>query len=235
MLLSELEDVRVTGNTGVIKSDVPLNTSKKIAARDNVVLGQGRDAIVYQNSGAKGIGVVTKQVRAGVGIDDNGTIQYLIRGNKLGNPFVPVVYEIKSVSRQGRFDAEVVTDYFIKMEKLHATLIDVDLDIDQSVALMRQVWSFNEDAVWKSNKTVRHLIEAGCNSEQSDQLTVQDNGGNEVELTRTDSCKQVIALLRQVAKDTGDLHDIHSDNIMVRLTQVGMQVVISDPLANGNY
>lgn len=234
MLLKELNDLRVSGNNKVIDNDVPLNTSKKIESRNNDILGRGQDAIVYQKKGSGGIGVVTKQIKGGLDVESNGAVQYLIQGNKLGNPFVPNVYEIRKVASQGRFQAEVGYDYFIKMEKLHGTLIDIDLDMDQSMALLHTVYEFDESASWKWLKDIRQLIEMGCDPAVQDQVTVTDMNGLRVVMTRTESCAQVVRLLRDIRSKIDTRYDIHNENIMIRLTSVGMQVVISDPLSDNN-
>ena len=41
-------------------------------------------------------------------------------------------------------------------------------------------------------------------------------------------------MLRDISSKIDTRYDIHNENIMIRLTSVGMQVVISDPLSDNN-
>lgn len=191
---------------------------EKLSSKNVQAVGAGVDAVVYHNkNNPSKAGTVNKWVQdQAKSPEDNGTIQYLVRGNSLNNPFIPKVYDIRVVkNRNNKYD------YHITMEKLHGTLAEAGLDPQQLSALVNQVLE-NYDGPEMTMPILSNVIKHGA-----EDISVRI-GGKEYNYTST--FLDAIDLVLDTILSTGSELDLHANNVMLRLTSVGMQLVITDPL-----
>lgn len=207
------DEIQNTANDDINNSEVLPNKSTK-------VLGAGIDAIVFHNDQKpQQAGVITKWVRQQLtDYNSNPVIQYLVKGNSMGNPFIPVVYEIKQHQTNDEF-----YEYFIKMEKLHNTLHRMNLDSNQVLMLLTQIIP-EYDGPKIRKEELETLIEESFYDLSG--LTI----GNKLYKYNENYLKTLKLIRNIVHSSNSNAPDMHSNNIMIRLTSVGMQLVIIDPI-----
>lgn len=153
-------------------------------------------------------------------------LQYLLATKKYANsnpyfPRIDSVTTIPYISNRGGG----VTGYVIKMERLFPAH---DLDEEQRDVILRRIYGDEADNIVHDN--VNHLA-------RSIKYGVI---GRRVEMVIDPAFKQARELIIAVASKVkskypiDNLIDIHASNIMVRQSKFGPQLVISDPLYNGD-
>lgn len=187
-------------------------------------LGSGSEAVVFQNTTkAENSGVVTKWIRnQRTPYNENPAIIFLIHANKHGNPFAPVVYNIKQISNQnGTFD------YYIKMEKLHKTLLQMKDNIEQP-----QIDAFVRQVVQDYDSYPLSLYQlAGIIRNSAVEEGVEINGKR---YEYTEKLAEICDIINLVVMKYHGRLDLAARNIMIRLTSVGMQLVLNDPIYTGS-
>lgn len=187
----------------------------RMKMRDSV-LGSGVEAIVFQSSRPQNQGTVTRWLRnQSKDANNNGPIQYVIQGQQLNNPFIPRVYSIKQIQRNNG-----VFEFAIQMEKLAMTLERYFTKTDQLLErqLLEQLYhaEYVDELMndrYTSGKLQSAIIEA-LSGEDSQHFTPM--------------YKQAYDLA--VKYNTSKFLDIHDENVMIRLTSVGPQIVLTDPI-----
>lgn len=180
------------------------------------VLGNGVEAIVFQSSRPQNQGTVTRWLRnQSKDANNNGPIQYVIQGQQLNNPFIPRVYGIKQIQRKNG-----VFEFAIQMEKLAMTLEQYFTKTDQ--LLERQLLEQLYQAEY-----VDELMNDRYMSENLQSVVLMALCG-EGSQHFTPMFKQAYNLA--VEYNTSKYLDIHYENAMIRLTSVGPQIVLTDPI-----
>lgn len=223
----------------------PTDFNKESLSKSNTkLLGVGVDAIVFHNPhNPREVGVVNKWLRnQNTPANKNAIIQFLIKGNKLGNPFIPVIYSIREIqTKTGKYD------FHIKSEKFYSTLNDIDLDVLQLQSLFNQM--FNKfDIDFTSNDTalpirndpynIKRLLSRVIRTSITEPrgmyiYTDLKDKTDAKYVTYTKAYGQAIALIRQMLKANTNLYeDSHMNNMMIRVTSSGLQLVFNDPLVD---
>lgn len=180
------------------------------------VLGSGVEAIVFQSSRPQNQGTVTRWLRnQSKDANNNGPIQYVIRGQQLNNPFIPRVYNIKQIQRKNG-----VFEFAIQMEKLAMTLEQYFTKTDH--LLERQLLEQLYQAEY-----VDELMNDGYTPENLESAVLMALSGEDSQHF-TPMFKQAHDLA--VKYNTSRFLDIHDENAMIRLTSVGPQIVLTDPI-----
>lgn len=185
-------------------------------------INAGTEAVVYQNKKPSAQGMIIKTIQnSSHSSEQNGTIQYLIRGNDANNTLIPVVYNIKQIQIGDRYT------FTIQMEKLQPL---TDRDVTDSLLCQALLSSLlnptdvDNPMHFDDTETFGELVSDILSGTAT---TVNVYG---VERTISKFAIQFRHLLHDISQTTGYDLDIHDDNIMIRRTSVGAQLVITDPL-----
>lgn len=205
-------------------------------------LGRGVEAIVYSKSSDSGIGTVSKWIRKSkFDIENNSVIQFLIRSNEANNIFAPKVYKITKITHpDAAADDDDVDEfwknlrpkydkhYIIKMEKLQKLRELSSVELFALMRTMSETGDFDgaEDITVHPADvalSINRLVNRGRGTR------VEVDG--KISFDANEQLIEIIQLVRDVTKDTpGCRSDIHMDNVMVRRTSVGPQLVFTDPV-----
>jgi hypothetical protein len=179
------------------------------------ILGAGVEAIVFQSKRPQDVGSVTKWLRnQTTDSSSNPVIKYLTQSQQYNIHLAPKVYNITQYKRPNG-----LYEYSIQMEKLHMTLeqyLDkIDNDPLLSEQLLNQVYQPNARPNFKLKLSVLDQILFGLKN-----ITPESNK----------RVIQYINFMKSVNTSDPKSLDIHGANVMVRLTSVGPQLVITDPV-----
>ena len=189
------------------------------------VVGSGCEAIVFHSSRPQNVGTVTKWLRnQRQNSNNNAYIKYLIKCQSINSTYVPRVYNITQYTRP-----KGIYEYAIQMEKLPISFVQYIRQYCDDAHLLRsiliQIFSekYSEELVSKYCGTkyglsfilteVRNALESNYN--------VHGNINPQIIST--------LDLIHDLEGKNATL-DIHGHNTMVRLTNMGPQLVITDPL-----
>jgi len=149
-------------------------------------------------------------------------VQAVLRNNRsAGNPYLPRIYSVK-VYRPKSKDGEELRggQYFVEMERLYKMR---DLRPEELMAIGSRIfksWNDDENEPWQ---LARYLGRA-C---RGDRMILDD--------IKDKKLLQAISMVHGIEKRKRNISDIeldmHDGNIMFRRTNVGAQLVITDPLA----
>jgi hypothetical protein len=188
-------------------------------------LGRGAEAVVYHKNHESWQGTVKKWLKnEDADVTKCGVILYLIQGDKAENIHAPKVYDIKQIKTPLNID-EDRCDYLITMEKL-TPLSSIDPQILPAVfgsilETHEELSIIGRDAFTACVK-IRQAVIAG-----QDSLKL---GSKSFPFNQSFRQLQTI-IMDSFHKSSGNPKvDIHDDNVMVRLTKFGPQLVISDPI-----
>lgn len=184
-------------------------------------LGTGMDAVVFQSKNPSAQGIVKKIIyNSTVTFEQDHTIQYLLFGNNNNNPLVPRVYKIKQIEKTDNHD------FVIEMEKLYPL---TQLDIKDSLLVESLLLSIFDPVEKHTEATFKSHFEFG-------ELIAKTFSGPKdmiwLGCTRHLN-SNALAVKQFLHHRNGRFNDINSDNIMLRYTSTGVQLVIADPLTNG--
>lgn len=201
---------------------------RNLGSRHTRAIGVGSEAIIFHNSiNPVKAGVVNKWLRdQHYDTHHNAVIQYLIQGNALNNPHVPKVYDIRRVVKENK-RGHLRYDFHIKMEKLAFTMENANTYIDrlQFQAITGQVLIDCDSP--ELNKTKLMGIIYDLVNIPSNQYQLNSDSTYEV----NPKLLQTIRLINSIGTQYNACNDMHANNAMIRLTSVGMQLVINDPLS----
>jgi hypothetical protein len=199
----------------------------KLKDSPDSILGAGIDAVVFHSSKPQNAGVVTKWVRDQKYDAKNNTyVQYLIKNQN--NPYVPVVYSITQHNLQ---DGEY--SFSIQMEKLHNTVKEYLIININDEHLFRVVVAlfFTDESTDYLMRTYFHenpkiIIKLMCSV--LDDHTVGYDVNPQLSAI-IEKIHNVITQQRTLYGNSRVGVDLHLENVMIRLTSVGPQLVITDP------
>jgi hypothetical protein len=181
-------------------------------------LGVGMEAVVFTKDKESWQGTVRKWVKNQPSdIERSGTINYLIQGNQANNYMVPKVYSIKKLMKQNG-----ICDYYIDMEQLHP--ID-QIDIQLRNAALQSV--FETHVEFEKLHNFFRAFEMAANGAH-DSMVI---GTNIYKFKK--EVVDAFKIIKACAEKSGARVDIHLNNLMIRRSNVGAQIVISDPLYSG--
>jgi hypothetical protein len=199
------------------------NIDNKLEKNPSSILGIGADAIVFQSKRAQNVGTVTKWVRnQRTDSNDNPYIKYLVKGHRLNSPYIPRVYNITQYERTNG-----IYEYAVQMEKLPFTfkqyMVEYWDDIDLVINVLNQIFT---------NKFSEYLLNEYPHSVNGVLAYIRKTleSGNVGRIELNPKIVPVLNLINDAAGDGDATRDMHTENIMIRLTSVGPQVVIIDPL-----
>jgi hypothetical protein len=203
------------------------------------ILGSGVEAIAFTIPGE--IGVVKVMTTRTAPLDQNPYLKYITIAQRYSgaNPFLPRASQISkqhvdintwaNLRKEAGVESEPEEYYnhppallSFKMERL----IPLNkLDVDQLYALYYK--AFGEEIDQKKYRRAMQVVDA-----------VEDkvNKASEGEITADASAQLVAAirLINSIRKKTGSHLDLHSGNMMARMTTGGPQLVITDPMVGND-
>lgn len=216
MKLFEIQVKTVNSKTLMTKKPTLSNSDRM------EVLGSGQEAVVFQKKSPTHVGTVIKYIRNSTkDIDQEGTIQYLIRGNQVNNPLVPRVYSIRQIKKENSFD------YIIEMEKLTEVQ---GSETSDPITLSGLLLSLFDPGIREPKKGLMldEFEAIVTNAFRSQKTAFYIDCSRNV----NDNAIHLRDMLNQIVSQCGGGIDIHLDNMMIRRTQHGSQIVISDPYYN---
>lgn len=179
-------------------------------------LGRGIESIVFTKNNDQWISTVRKWLRhQPLNPSTCLPIKYLISSQH--TTFSPKIYRIKQVQK-----TQDTCDYLIDMEKLvHIN----DLNEQQRIQAMLSIFdqTIDNDELVSETQFFRLLYVAIANVHDSMVL-------NNKLVTFKPQFIKCCKAIKKVCGSNRDLLDLHSDNIMGRITHLGVQLVISDPI-----
>jgi hypothetical protein len=236
MLLNEiLDNIAQVNSTRM--SMVDPSTHGKELAKDNAiqtalyktrsqktndnVLGAGVEAIVFQSKRPQDAGVVTKWLRNQISdATNNSTIKMLTEMQKQNSTYFPKVYSIKQHNLDnGMFE------FVIKMEKLYKDLkqycVDISDDDLMQLQLINQI--LNDET---SQKLIDNMHDDQVEFDAMMTLVFRNIRTYHKLGLLNPQFKKSLVFVRQFSR----VLDLHLGNFMIRLTNVGPQLVIVDPI-----
>lgn len=243
MLLNEILDIENTkhilGQSGSKSSGTLPSSGVKFK-----IMGRGVDAVVYKTSDSPSvIKVVSVPAHEGY-IDPYGAFIEQLADATNSNPMLPRISKIENLEpseaeQQWLYDQTYQNKYdtrtkriilrCYKMEKLFQL---TDLEEEELEALCRS--TFTEEAITGELGSYS-IISAGAYIGlivRFTKSTIYSPNAGELSLwLYPDLIKQAASFIETACKKSDGFKDIHKDNIMVRRTSKGYQLVITDPLS----
>ena len=193
----------------------------KLRNHPNAILGDGVDAIVFHSSRPQNAGTVTKWIETQpYDAKDSTYIQYLIKNQN--NPYVPKVYSISQYTTPEGF-----YNFSIQMEKLYCTVDQYIEKNSNDYNLMRLIvvqfftdsdTDYIMNSYFKTPRIIQDLMKKVLQGH-----TLKYN-----------VIPQLLSILNTIRNALSGPQrkatlDLHLGNVMIRLTSVGPQLVITDP------
>jgi len=208
-------------NTNKTFKDRPYNYHKE--KNDPKVLGSGNFSKVRTTSDPHLVKKSSVETTTGNPEKDDSYwdfIDFLLKNKLWENPYFPRVY--KKTSMHGKEDT---SHHSVVMEKLEPIS---NAEHDDLLAIIRK--SFNEKG--REEIKNRYSEERGYKLPDSIAKILDDavHRGN-LSFIKDEQLEKALKILNLYAKHSKVGVDIHSENIMVRRTPVGLQLVISDPFS----
>jgi len=177
------------------------------------ILGQGVEAVVYKTKDSpnviKALGTHLKDV------NEIPFVKYILMSLKYSNenPYFPKVYDIKKYETSSGTSFPII--YTFKMEPL----VHLDkLSDKEMLVLWNKTFTEHRD-IPPSTKSFSKRLETAYYA---------SNYGKDV--VKEENLSKVLKLISKARHITNSQTDIHDQNIMVRRTSQGPQLVITDPL-----
>jgi hypothetical protein len=137
----------------------------------------------------------------------NAFIEYLVKHDLMDNIHFPKVYNVDRVTgKDGKYRESYKVEKLIPLQKLSEEELD-------TLAEMNFPQLFENTPEEISSFIERSVI---------NQLTFNR--------LKSESLKDAISIVKRAASELKFMVDLHDENIMVRRTSVGLQIVINDPL-----
>lgn len=195
-------------------------------------IGKGRLGSVYKHK--KRPGTVLKVGRLPFGVDEDGYLAYLMaifKNNRMAsNPYFPRVYDLRIIDHS-KSRSMSDDEYVAEIEELYS--FD-DLSPDELNAIGDKI--FHD---WQGIKDRNYIVDRSSDLSSNLAVTIQSMLANRsddefLSQVRDKHFIQAIAIISNISKKaggkTGIYPDIVTQNLMVRRTPVGPQLVLSDPL-----
>ena len=217
-LLTEKIKTSKIGNIPVKHLPLGRNFSKKALHQDFV--GEGQEAMVFNKRNDPNT-VIKVSLIAEDTPEKNGTVQYISAAmDHQNNPFVPRISKAKIYTIPGQYDV-----LYIEMEKLHE--------------LRANKLKHNAEPIFKSLGLTNELFQKSFKLKQifdgaTDPITelmhwmFADKAIMKeiIDISPNPQFKEALHIVQSTA---GNI-DMHAGNFMFRLTSVGPQLVITDPV-----
>lgn len=205
-------------------------------------VGRGSYADAYKHK--KRPGTILKVGRYSSSPQSDGYLSYIneiISTNEMAtNPYFPRIYDVRVYPTLPDWERpkrdQPAGEYVIEMERLEPTTVLSSAEVS---AIGRKIFkSWNEEAMKSHGRTY--------NDGEDDQqirlyraryLAVHMSAavgkyGPNIHDVHDEKLLEAIELIERVSAKPGMFLDMHEDNIMVRRTSIGPQLVIIDPLAD---
>ena len=186
------------------------------------VLGTGAEAAVIKTSTSNG---VFKVIGTYQQLGKSAHLQYLLATKKYANanPYFPRILAANAIPRISGTDANV-HGYVVKTERL----FEIDqASIDEQTTMLRKIYGTNFVSHIENITQFARYIKHGINGTLASQV---------IDPEFKQASKLIIAVANKMESDFSIdcLIDLHAGNIMMRRTKFGAQLVLSDPLYNGD-
>ena len=191
----------------------------QIHGPDAQTIGHGQEAQVIKNKSNPNVFKITGLESE---LKNFGYMQYVLLSKKYSgiNPYFPKVVSIKQTPQglPGRIA------YIVQMEQLEGS---GKIMKDEQIELANKMF-YGEDldeivsAAKKGNSLIQYKIEKAVNAGP----TIA------AKFVKDKQFIQAIKLIHLVKKNTGATIDMHDANYMIRRGDQGLQVVLTDPIAN---
>lgn len=185
-------------------------------------LGSGAEAAVIKSSNENG---VYKVIGTYQQLGQSGHLQYLLATKKYANsnPYFPRILGANAINRISGTDPDV-HGYIVKTERLYNLST---MSTDALTAMLQKIYGTNFVSHFDDMVQFARYIKSGINGALASQV---------IDPEFKQAAKLIIAVATKINSQhaINDLIDLHAANMMVRLTHVGPQLVLSDPIYNGD-
>lgn len=184
-------------------------------------LGTGAEAAVIKQHDENG---VYKVIGTFQQLGQNAHLQFLLATKKYAssNPYLPRVLSANAMPRISGKNANV-HGYVVKVERLYPLL---SCSYDEITLMGDRLFGQGESS-FESMKDFARAVKRSVNGTLSEAVVDQEF---------KKAAQLIIAVAHRVKSKypINDLIDLHENNMMVRRTKFGVQLVLSDPLYNGD-
>ena len=189
-------------------------------------LGTGAEAVVLQHHDQHG---VEKIIGTFQELGQNAHLQFLLATKKYAssNPYLPRVLEASMMPRIAGANAKV-HGYVVRVERLYP--LDRDYykaGTEEMEVILHKIFGPDFNSHIENDCGFARYIKSGVNGALASQV---------IDPAFKQAAQLIIAVAKRVKSKypIDNLIDLHAGNLMLRRTKFGVQLVLSDPLYNGD-